>query len=102
MHDNGAAVKLQPDHKLVFRAEWDDGVEQLRGTRALVRELADVAEGKEPALPPTASGEAMPRLNIGKLKAPAPPAKVPPKAPPKLPASKITPKPFAKGKPRFH
>ena len=51
MHDNGAAVKLQPDHKLVFRAEWDDGVERLRGARALVRELADVAERKEPALP---------------------------------------------------
>ena len=46
MHDNGAAVKLQPDHKLVFRAEWDDGVERLRGARALVRELADVAERK--------------------------------------------------------
>jgi transcription-repair coupling factor (superfamily II helicase) len=25
MHDNGAAVKLQPDHKLVYRAEWEDG-----------------------------------------------------------------------------
>ena len=56
MHDNGAAVKLQPDHKLVFRAEWDDGVERLRGARALVRELADVAEHKEPALPQTVSG----------------------------------------------
>jgi len=40
MHDHGAAVKLQADHKLVFRAGWDDGVERLRGTRALVRELA--------------------------------------------------------------
>ena len=77
MHDNGAAVKLQPDHKLVFRAEWDDGVERLRGARALVRELADVAERKEPALPATATGEAMPRLNIGKPKQQAPAA--PPK-----------------------
>jgi len=101
MHDNGAAVKLQPDHKLVFKADWEDGVEQLRGTRALMRELADIARGKEPALPPTASGEAMPRLNIGKVKAPAP-AKTPPKATPKLPTSKITPRPFPKGKPRFH
>ncbi len=48
MYDNGAAVKLQPDHKLVFRAEWNEGVERLRGARALVRELADVAEHKEP------------------------------------------------------
>ncbi len=68
MHDHGAAVKLQPDHKLVFRAEWDEGVERLKGTRALVRDLAAIAEHKEPTLPPTASGEAMPRLNIGKAK----------------------------------
>ena len=71
----GAGVKLQPDHKLVYRAEWDDGVERLRGARSLVRELADVATRKEPVLPPTASGEAMPRLNIGKPKAPPPPIK---------------------------
>jgi transcription-repair coupling factor (superfamily II helicase) len=103
MHDNGVGVKLQPDHKLVFKADWEDGVEQLRGTRALVRELADIAQGKEPALPPAASGEAMPRLNIGKVKAQAPASvKTPPKAPPKLPTAKITPRPFSKGKPRFH
>ncbi len=103
MHDNGAAVKLQPDHKLVFKADWEDGVEQLRGTRALVRELADIAHGKEPVLPPTASGEAMPRLNIGKVKSPQPaPTKPPAKSPPKLPAAKIAPKPFSKGKARFH
>jgi transcription-repair coupling factor (superfamily II helicase) len=53
MHDNGAAVKLQPDHKLVFKADWEDGVEQLRGTRALMRELAGIVQGKEPVLPPT-------------------------------------------------
>ena len=75
MYDYGAAVKLQPDHKLVFKAEWEDGVERLRGARALVRELADVAERKEPALPQTASGEAMPRLNIGKPKPPPAPIK---------------------------
>ena len=103
MHDNGAAVKLQPDHKLVFKADWEDGVEQLRGTRALVRELADIAHGKEPVLPPMASGEAMPRLNIGKVKSPQPaPTKPPAKSPPKLPAAKIAPKPFSKGKARFH
>ena len=99
MHDNGAAVKLQPDHKLVFKADWEDGVEQLRGTRALVRELADIAHGKEPVLPPMASGEAMPRLNIGKVKSPQPAST---KLPPKLPAAKIAPKPFSKGKARFH
>ncbi len=72
MHDHGVGVKLQPDHKLVYRAEWDDGVERLRGARSLVRQLADVATGKEPVLPLAASGEAMPRLNIGKPKAPPP------------------------------
>ncbi len=85
MHDHGAAVKLQPDHKLVFRADWEEGVERLRGARALVRELADIAAGKAPPLPLTASGEAMPRLNIAKPKAP-PPAQHAKAAPPKLPA----------------
>ena len=89
MHDNGASVKLQPDHKLVFRAEWEDGVERLKGARALVRELADIAQHKEPVLPTTASGDTMPRLKIGKpkevpqaKKAPLPPT---PKAPPRWP-----------------
>ena len=48
------------------------GQERPRGARALVRELADVAEHKEPALPQTVSGQAMPRLNIGKPKQQAP------------------------------
>jgi len=68
MHEQGSNVKLQPDHKLVFRADWEDGVERLKGTRALARELADIAEGKEPALPVGADGAAMPRINIGKPK----------------------------------
>jgi transcription-repair coupling factor (superfamily II helicase) len=86
MHDNGAAVKLQPDHRLVFRADWEDGVERLKGTRSLARDLAHIAERKEPALPPATSGEAMPRLNIGKIKQPTPlpPAKKP--VPPALAA----------------
>jgi transcription-repair coupling factor (superfamily II helicase) len=36
-------VKLQPDHKLVFRADWPLPEDRLRGVRALVRQLADVA-----------------------------------------------------------
>jgi transcription-repair coupling factor (superfamily II helicase) len=91
MHDNGAAVKLQPDHKLVYKAEWEDGAERLRGTRALARELAEIAERKEPALPPTAAGEAMPRLNIGKAK-PYPPA-----TPVKKAHAPVTPPAFKKG-----
>ena len=84
MHENGAAVKLQPDHKLVFRAGWEDGIERLKGARALVRELAHIAERKEPALPATASGEALPRLNIAKVKQPPPAAA---KKTPSLPAA---------------
>ncbi|MGO9483381.1 MAG: transcription-repair coupling factor [Rhodomicrobium sp.] len=97
MYDNGAAVKLQADHKLVFRAEWEEGLERLRGARALVRELADVAERKEPALPQTASGEAMPRLNIGKPKQQTPVAPVKKAHAPVTPAAfKLPPRGFGK------
>jgi transcription-repair coupling factor (superfamily II helicase) len=54
MHEHGSDVKLQPDHKLVFKADWEDGVERLRGTRALVRELATVAVEQVPLAPPQA------------------------------------------------
>ena len=35
--------KLQPDHKLVFRAEWDLPEARLAGVRDLVRQLAEMA-----------------------------------------------------------
>ena len=38
--------KLQPDHKLVYRAEWDLPEERLAGARALVKELAALASAK--------------------------------------------------------
>jgi transcription-repair coupling factor (superfamily II helicase) len=38
--------KLQPDHKLVYKAEWDDEATRLSGVRALVRELAGLAATK--------------------------------------------------------
>ena len=37
------AVKLQPDHKLVYRADWADADQRLRGTRELVRTLSEIA-----------------------------------------------------------
>jgi transcription-repair coupling factor (superfamily II helicase) len=77
LHDNAAAAKLQPDHKLVVKAAWEDGVERLRGARALVRELADLAQQKDPELPPAESGEALPRLKVGQLKVSAPPQTAP-------------------------
>ncbi|HZV21170.1 MAG TPA: transcription-repair coupling factor, partial [Hyphomicrobiales bacterium] len=81
MHDLGAAVKLQPDHKLVFKADWEDDAERLKGTRALIRELAEIAEGKEPALPLAASGEPLPRLRIAMTRAAPSPLPAKPKAP---------------------
>ena len=43
MQKSASRVKLQPDHKLVFRADWPLPEDRLRGVRALVRQLADVA-----------------------------------------------------------
>ena len=43
MQKSAGRVKLQPDHKLVFRADWPQPEDRLRGVRALVRQLADVA-----------------------------------------------------------
>ena len=34
---------MQPDHKLVFRADWDLPEKRLKGVRALVRQLAEIA-----------------------------------------------------------
>jgi len=36
-------VKLQADHKLVFKADWERPEARLKGVRALVRELAEIA-----------------------------------------------------------
>ncbi len=43
MQRSGGGVKLQPDHKLVFKADWPKPEDRLRGVRALVRQLADIA-----------------------------------------------------------
>ncbi len=43
-------TRLQPDHKLVYKADWTDDQERIKGVRSLVRELADMAEqAREPA-----------------------------------------------------
>jgi transcription-repair coupling factor (superfamily II helicase) len=36
-------AKLQPDHKLVYRGEWDQPEVRFKGVRALVTELAEIA-----------------------------------------------------------
>jgi transcription-repair coupling factor (superfamily II helicase) len=43
-------AKMQPDHKLVFRGDWDLPEKRIKGVRALVAELADIAaKGKKAA-----------------------------------------------------
>ena len=45
--EKGGQVKLQPDMKLVVRGEWDDAERRLKGVRAFVRKLAEMAAGKK-------------------------------------------------------
>jgi transcription-repair coupling factor (superfamily II helicase) len=39
-------VKVQPDSKLVFRAEWEKASARMKGVQGLLTELAAMAEGK--------------------------------------------------------
>jgi transcription-repair coupling factor (superfamily II helicase) len=43
MQKSRGGVRMQPDHKLVFKADWDLPEERLAGVRDLVRQLADIA-----------------------------------------------------------
>ena len=43
INEHRGAVKLQQDHKLVFKADWPDADERLKGTRNLVKRLAELA-----------------------------------------------------------
>ncbi len=43
MNEHRGAVKLQQDHKLVFKADWPDAEERLKGARNLVRRLSELA-----------------------------------------------------------
>ena len=42
-NENRELVKMQQDHRLVFKADWPDADERLKGTRQLARHLADLA-----------------------------------------------------------
>ena len=43
-------TKMQPDHKLVFKADWDQDAQRLKGVRALVQKLAEIAQSaRKPA-----------------------------------------------------
>jgi transcription-repair coupling factor (superfamily II helicase) len=43
MGKSKGGVKLQSDHKLVYRADWPNAQARLQGVRFLVRQLADIA-----------------------------------------------------------
>jgi transcription-repair coupling factor (superfamily II helicase) len=43
------AARLQPDHKLVYKADWATPASRLNGVRALVRELAGIAAPRKAA-----------------------------------------------------
>ncbi|MEM7749392.1 MAG: hypothetical protein AAF346_14165, partial [Pseudomonadota bacterium] len=40
----GASAKIQPDHKMVFTAEWEKDEARMSGVRGIVQELAKLAE----------------------------------------------------------
>ncbi len=43
MQKSRGGVRMQPDHKLVFKADWDLPEARLAGVRGLVRQLAEIA-----------------------------------------------------------
>jgi transcription-repair coupling factor (superfamily II helicase) len=50
MQRSRGGVRMQPDHKLVFKADWETPEARLKGVRALVRQLAEIAaEAKKAA-----------------------------------------------------
>jgi len=49
MQKSRGGVRMQPDHKLVFKADWDLPESRLKGVRALVRQLAEIATAKKAA-----------------------------------------------------
>ena len=42
--ENPELLKMQQDHKLVYKADWPDADERLKGVRQLVRRIAEIAE----------------------------------------------------------
>ena len=49
INDERGKAKLRPDHKLVFKRDWDTPEERLSGTYALMRKLADLASAAKAA-----------------------------------------------------
>jgi len=49
MQQSRGGIRMQPDHKLVFRADWDLPEARLKGVRALVARLAEIAAAAKQA-----------------------------------------------------
>ena len=45
----GSSAKIQPDHKMVFTADWEKDSARMEGVRSVVQELAKLAERGEQA-----------------------------------------------------
>jgi len=43
------ALKLQSDHRLLFKADWQDPAARLLGVRGLVRQIAEIASASNAA-----------------------------------------------------
>ncbi len=43
IREEGSGVKLQPDHRLIYYADWDTPEERLHGTRELLGRLVEIA-----------------------------------------------------------
>jgi transcription-repair coupling factor (superfamily II helicase) len=43
IREEGTGVKLQPDHRLIYYADWDTPEERLRGARELLARLVEIA-----------------------------------------------------------
>lgn len=44
VQNSRGALKVQPDQRLVYRADWDLPEKRLKGARALIQQFADIAE----------------------------------------------------------
>jgi transcription-repair coupling factor (superfamily II helicase) len=44
IHEQGPAVRIRPDQKVVFFEDWQRPVERLKGTAAILRKLVSIAE----------------------------------------------------------
>ena len=49
MQGSRGLIKLQSDHKLVFKGNWDLPEHRLKGVRGFMAELADVAAASQQA-----------------------------------------------------